>query len=183
MMRSFAFALVLGSAAPVSAQLVPDEPAPFEVESARALGRQLVVIEGEVPEAWVRGLTPADRTRLRALAEDRAQAVVVRRRAVLALRHLPEPAVRALLVRRAEDPAEDPIVSRYALRALALAFGASAFDVIAARLEDARAQVRDGAAEALVLADRSLARPALARALATESTAFVRRTLERLLAE
>jgi HEAT repeat protein len=183
MMRSLAFALVLGLAAPASAQLVPDEPAPFEVERARELGRQLVLIEGEVPAAWVRGLTPADRAVLRGLAEDRVQPVVVRRRAVLALRHLPEPAVRALLVRRAEDPAEDPIVSRYALRALALAFGASAFDAIAARLDDARAQVRDGAAEALVLADRSRARPALSVALAAETTTFVRRTLERLLAE
>lgn len=183
MIRTSLLTLVLLTAAPASAQLVPGEAPPAAVEHDRALVRRLVVIEGEASAAWVRGLSAHDRARLRSLAEDSAQPLVVRRRAVLALRHLPEPEVRALLIRRAEDAAEDPVVSRYALRALALGFGAAAFDAIATRLSDGRAQVRDGAAEALVLADRARARPVLGQALARETEAFVRRTLERLLAE
>jgi HEAT repeat protein len=182
MMRSLVLALVLMPVA-ASAQLAPPPAVPATSERARELERRLVVIEGEATAEWVRALSDADRASLRALAEDRARALVVRRRAVLALRHLPEPSTRALLERRAADPTEDAIVSRYALRALALGFGRDAFAPISAALSDPRAQVRMGAAEALAITGRVRARPALEAALRRETEAFVRRALSRLLSE
>jgi HEAT repeat protein len=182
MIRSLLLVVCLTCPAIAAAQLAPAPAVAIDEGRAAAIARQLVRIEGEVPATWVRGLGAADRAILFLLAEDPARALVVRRRAVLALRHLAEPAVRALLERRASDPSEDAIVSRYALRALALGFGEEAFDAIVARLGDARAHVREGAAEALVLADPARARAALEGALAVETSPFVRRTIERLLA-
>ena len=183
MIRSLLLLVCLACPALAAAQLTPPPEAAIDEGRAAALARQLVRIEGEVPAAWVRGLGAADRAILLGLVEDPARPLVVRRRAVLALRHLAEPAVRAVLERRGADPSEDPIVSRYALRALALGFGSAAFEAILAGLHDARAHVREGAAEALVLIDRARARAALERARETERETFVRQTLERLLAE
>jgi hypothetical protein len=182
MMRSLVLLVCLACPSLAAAQLAPAPGVVIDEERAAAIAHQLVRIEGEVPASWVRGLDAESRAILFVLVEDRARPLVVRRRGVLALRHLAEPAVRALLERRAGDETEDPIVSRYALRALALAFGAAAFEVIAARLDDPRAHVREGAAEALALADGVRAQAALRSARRTEREAFVQQTLDRLLA-
>lgn len=172
---ALALALLFALAAPAAAQQVRPE---IEQRVLRAL----FVIEGEAPDSFFVTLGNEGRDALLAMVRDRSRGPGVRRRAVLALRHYPEASVRAELEQRAVDVAEDAIVSRYALRALASAFAASTFEILRARLDDPRALVREGAAVELGGLDLERARPLLAARAAQESEAFVRDRIERLLA-
>jgi|GEM_PF-2429725 len=148
-----------------------------ETDALARMRRALLVIEGEAPASFFAGQGRAGRDALLSILASWSEPLILRRRAAVALHHYPEPVVRAALEARAIDEAEDAIVSRYALRTLGLAFGASAFEVIAARLGDPRPFVREGAALSLTALDAGRAAPYLRARLAIEPEAFVRSTL------
>ena len=175
--------LALGVASSAEAQLAPPiEPVTaVRLEVMQRVIRALFVIEGEAPASFFTTLGGEGRDALLVIVRDPARAVGLRRRAILALHHYPEPAVRAELEARAASASEDAIVSRYAIRSLAAAFDAAAFETVRARLDDDRAMVREGAAMALVGIDAARARPILTARLAAEEELFVRETLTTLL--
>ncbi len=150
-------------------------------EVMRRVMLALLVIEGEAPASFYAALGIEGRDALLTIVRDPDRPVGLRRRAVLALYHYATPLVRTELEARASSGTEDAIVSRYALRSLGSAFGAAAFDVIAARLEDARPLVREGAAIALSAIDAARARPILTALLRTEGERFIRETIAALL--
>jgi hypothetical protein len=171
-------------ASPALAQVDPGDAAAVVVtvrpETMHRVERALFILEGEAPAAFYAALGAEGRQALLTLVADATRPVGLRRRAVLALRHYPDAGVRTALEARAADVAEDAIVSRYALRALAQAFGVSAFEVIARRLSDPRAFVREGAVIALGSLDRARAIAAVAPMLESEPEGFVRETIRSL---
>ncbi len=170
-------AIVLAAPQPSAAQAT--DPGALRAPSAveARMRRALLAIEGEAPASFFAHEGAAGRDALLAMLTDRSERGLFRRRAAIALRHYPEPVVRAALEARAGDLGEDAYVSRYALRALALAFGTSAFEAIASRLSDPRAYVREGAALSLSALDARRAAPLLRARLAVEPEAFVRAAL------
>jgi HEAT repeat protein len=179
--------LCAGSPARSHAQRTdPDHPAvhgapaaPVAVTEARAqMRRALLAIEGEAPASFFTSRGAAGRDVLLSMLADASEPLIFRRRAAIALHHFSEPVVFAALLARAIDTSEDAIVSRYALRTLGLTFGPSAFEVIAARLADPRAFVREGAALSLRALDATRAEPYLQARLAIEPEAFVRSALD-----
>lgn len=178
--RLFALALLCVPFTAAAQSTDPHAPsAPVvETEARSEMRRALLAIEGEAPASFFAARGPRGRDALLSLLVDAGEPLLFRRRAAIALRHYPEPVVRAALEARAIDETEDAIVSRYALRTLGLAFGASAFEVIAARLDDPRAFVREGAALSLRAIDASRAAPYLRARRAIEAEAFVRAALE-----
>lgn len=175
----------LALAPTVHAQPTPDR-APVVVvrpEVMQRVERALFVIEGEAPASFFATLGAEGQQALLTIVRDRSRSLGLRRRAVLALHHYDAASVRAELEARAASSTEDAILSRYALRALALAFGPAAFEVVAARLADGRALVREGAAIALAEIDAPRARPILTAHARTEGELFVRETIARLVAD
>lgn len=151
-----------------------------EATPEATLTRRLLAIEGEPSPEWVRGLGPAGRDALLAMTEtDRP--LVLRRRAVMAIRHFAEPVVLERLVVLARDPHEDAILSRQALHALSLAFGAAIWPVLAAALDDVRPIVRAGAATELAAVDGAAAIALLRARRDREDVPLVRDALDALL--
>lgn len=180
--RLLALALCLVSipcaaAAQSTDPLGPSAPV-VETDARARMRRALLAVEGEAPASFFAAQGTAGRDALLSMLSDASEALLFRRRAAIALRHYPEPTVRAALEARAIDEREDAIVSRYALRTLGIAFGASAFEGIAARLDDPRAYVREGAALSLRAIDPRRAAPLLRARRAIEPEAFVRTALE-----
>jgi HEAT repeats len=183
----FSWVLALSGAlltAETRAQTVPLDPppaAPVRPETLRRIERALFVVEGEAPDSFFLSLGIEGREALVGIAIDRARALGLRRRAVLLLHHYPDARVRSVLGLVASDTTDDAVLSRYALRTLRVCFGASAFEAIRAGLSDPRPMVREGAALALVEADRAAAIPVLTEHLEHEGEAFVREAIERAL--
>jgi hypothetical protein len=179
--------LALGIASSAEAQLAPAVAPAVGTETAvrpevmQRVVRSLFVIEGEAPVSFFAALGAEGRGALLSIVRDPARAVGLRRRAVLALHHYPDAGVRAELEARAASASEDALLSRYALRTLAAAFGVVAFDAVRAGLDDERAMVREGAALALSSLDATRARSFLAARLGVEHELFVRETLTALL--
>ena len=113
---------------------------------------------------------------LMAIGNDPGVAPHVRQRAVFALRHYgARPAVREYLRALAQVPGQGLFVLRAALDALVL--GCDDLATAAGFLGDPRADVRDGAAWALVRATKVEARALLAERLRVERDETVRRTI------
>jgi hypothetical protein len=170
--------------AAAGAQTVPLDPpptAPVRPEVLRRIERALFIVEGEAPESFFLSLGTEGREALVGIAIDRARAVGLRRRAVLALHHYADARVRSVLAHLASDTTDDAVLSRYAVRTLRVCFGASAFEAIRGALSDPRPMVREGAALALFEADRAAAVPVLTEHLEHEPEAFVREAIERSL--
>lgn len=182
LLSAFFGACVVLFGARAHAQSGPDRTGPPEAvvvrpEVMQRVTRALFVVEGEAPEAFFATLGAEGREALLSIAQSDA-AVGLRRRAVLALHHYPEPTVRAALVALLTDEAEDAIVSRYAARTLAEAF--DAFDEVAQALDDPRAVVREGAALSLGRLDPTRAIPLLRARASVEPDRFVREAIARL---
>lgn len=151
-----------------------------QADPEATLTRRLLAIEGEPSSDWVRGLGPTGRDALLAMtAHDRP--LVLRRRAVMAIRHFAEPVVLERLVVLARDPHEDAILSRQALHALSLAFGAAIWPVLASALDDVRPIVRAGAASELAAVDGAAAVALLRARRDREHSPVVRDALDALL--
>ena len=171
-------AIPCGTQAQSTGPRAPVAPSASYTEARAHMRRALLAIEGDAPASFFAAQGSAGRDVLLAMLVDSSEPLMFRRRAAVVLHHYPEPIVFAALVARAIDTTEDAIVSRYALRTLGRAFGAAAFEVIAARLDDPRAFVREGAALSLTALDAGRAAPCLRARLAIEPEAFVRSALE-----
>jgi hypothetical protein len=179
----------LGIAAPATAQVDPASGSPdvtrpdvarpdvARPDVARIIEQALMRMEGEPPAELFARLGDAGREHLIAISSDPARPVGWRRRAVIALQYYRDALARAELMRLATDGGEDAIVSRYALRSLARAFGSEAWSTLVHALDDGRANVREGAVLALAELDRDRAAALLGPRITAEPAAFVRSTM------
>lgn len=166
----------LAAASPAAAQVTPGSTPPVltRPELARVVEQVLMRMEGEPSAETFARLGAAGRDALVAITSDVTRSLVLRRRAAIALQHYRDDAASRELRRLAADAAEDAIVSRYALRSLARAFGSDVWSVLVTALSDARSQVREGAVLALAEIDRDRAATLLASRIEAEPEAFVR---------
>ncbi len=135
------------------------------VEDRARIERALLAIDSRPPAAFWASLGERGRLGLFDILDDTASPRALRRRAVLALAHFPGAASEARLVRLASLASEDPIVSRFALRALLELDAPSALASVERALEDARVEVREGAVLTLArLRERGRVEPSRARA-------------------
>lgn len=184
-----ALALAMAPDSIVSAQRTsPQAPAasvPRAVQNR--VERALLAIDSRAPASFWSSLGAEGLAALAAILDDGSRPVGLRRRAALALRHYDVPASHAVLASLARSPSEDEIVSRNALSVLTTLRGRSALALLEPALEDRRALVREGAAQALarlvaqgVLEPRVVAR-LLEPARDRENEPFVRLAFERAL--
>lgn len=117
---------------------------------------------------------------LMAIADDGSVPTSRRGRAVTALQHVPNPQVRAWLERRLERD-DSSLLRRKAAWALAKGFGEGAIPALGRALDDADAQLRIAAAQALGSLDSASARATLKGRLAQETepavTAAIRKSM------
>ena len=139
-------ALVPTSANAQTAPSVGVAPRPIVSEDVMSRVEQaLRAIDSTVPAAFWERLGAEGLAALAVILDDARRPVGLRRRAVSAVGHYRSPTARAVLTALARSRGEDEIVSRYAVVALAGAFGLAALDDVLASLVDERALVREGA--------------------------------------
>lgn len=157
---AFLFATVVTSVSVSSAQ------APLTVERVRGMLSGIDTVPSDAD--WAR-LGPDAVPVLVALYDDPATPFFVRVRAVSAVAHYPTPAARAFLDAVARAPGQSVVVVRRALIALAVAFGAQAFESVRPFLRHPDPALRRVAVEQLARMDSARARSALAAHAARES--------------
>jgi HEAT repeat protein len=174
MARSFA-AVSLGLVLALLGATARAEP---PVERVRALlsGYE----QGPTAQA-LRALGPGTLGVLMALAEDPAERLYVRLRALGATAHFPEPRTRAFLLRVARQDGQNELLARQAVAALSQGFGAAAMDELTGFLHHDHAFVRRVAARGLARIGTDECKRRLRRHLDWEPDPVVRRAVERAL--
>jgi HEAT repeat protein len=174
-MARFLAALSLGLVLVLLGATARAEP---PVERVRAL---LSGYEQGPTAGALRALGPGTLDVLMTLAEDPAERLHVRLRALGATAHFPEPRTRAFLLRVARQRGQDELLARQAVAALSRGFGVAAMDELTGFLRHEHAFVRRVAARGLARIGTEECKRRLRRHLDEEPDPVVRRAVERAL--